>query len=312
MVDVYLRNAVAIGDCIYLRLLEPADAQAIARASHLEPEIEFSDSGRVPATSLAFARWIERIQESAIPTELAFAICRIEDGQCIGSTSIRDIDWVHRTGETGTGLLNAEDRGRGLGPEAKHLLLRYCFHELGLHAIRSIVFPRNTRSVAALGKQGYRYAGKLSAFIQKGGAYHDDLVFDLLRPDWEAAYETWRAANEGCQLRSANSRSRGLRSDGRWPTRGRPSSAGCALYGLRVIAESSPDGRLSATSRSFVGQTIKVCLWPAGPYLLVGFTSREISGEGIRMSTWCVLPHGPLERHRPQLRTVPFPSCPAD
>lgn len=196
MVDVYLRNAVAIGDRIYLRLLEPEDAGPISRASHLEPEVEFSDDGRVPASALAFASWIERMQKPAIPAELAFAICRIEDGQCIGGTSIRDIDWVHRTGETGTGLLNAEDRGRGLGPEAKHLLLRYCFHELGLHAIRSMVFSGNVRSVAALGKQGYRYAGKLTAFIQKGGAYHDDLVFDLLRPEWEAAYETWQAAQK--------------------------------------------------------------------------------------------------------------------
>ncbi|MGI8485195.1 MAG: GNAT family N-acetyltransferase [Thermomicrobiales bacterium] len=194
MVDIYLRNAVAIGDRIYLRLLEPEDAEAISSANHLEPEIEFSDDGRVPSTSLAFVRWIERMQEPAIPSELAFAICRIEDGQCIGSTMIRDIDWVHRTGETGTGLLNAEDRGLGLGPEAKHLLLRNCFHNLGLHAIRSMVFSANARSVAALGKQGYRFAGKLTAFIHKGGAYRDDFVFDLLRPEWEAAHAAWQAA----------------------------------------------------------------------------------------------------------------------
>ncbi len=195
MTDPNLRNAVAIGDRIYLRPLEPEDAEAISIASHLEPEVEFSDDGRVPTTILAFAHWIEGLQKSRLPRELALGICRIDDGRCIGSTSIRDIDWVHRTGETGTGLLRAEDRGRGFGPEAKHLLLRYCFQDLGLHAIRSTVYSGNARSIAALGKQGYRYAGKLTAYIQKGGAYRDEFIFDLLRPEWEAAFAAWQAVS---------------------------------------------------------------------------------------------------------------------
>lgn len=188
------RNAVAIGERVFLRPLESDDAEALSRASHLEPEIEFSDAGRVPVTALAFAHWIERLQAQS-GSSIDLAICRNEDGVCIGTTAIRDIDWVHRTGETGTGLLNAEDRGRGLGPEVKHLLLRYCFEQLGLHAIRSFVFSANTRSAAALRKQGYRQAGRLTAQIQKGGVYRDDLVFDLLRADWEAAYEAWKTSD---------------------------------------------------------------------------------------------------------------------
>jgi len=196
MSDYHVHNAIATSERLYLRLLEPGDAVALSRASHLEPEVEFSDDGRVPTSILAFVHLIEQMDGHDIPRQLVFAICRNGDDACIGTTSIRDIDWVHRTGETGTGLLTAEDRGQGLGTEAKHMLLRYAFEVLGLHAIRSMVFSGNARSAAALGKQGYRYAGRLTAFIQKGGAYQDEFAFDVLRSDWQTAYAAWQARGE--------------------------------------------------------------------------------------------------------------------
>jgi RimJ/RimL family protein N-acetyltransferase len=192
MTESHIRNAVAIGERIYLRLSEPGDGEALSLASHLEPEVEFSDAGRIPTSALAFTHWLESLNQDAVPREFSFAICRIDDGACIGVTSVRDIDWVNQTAETGAGLLSAEDRGHGLGPEAKHLLLRYCFETLGLHAVRAMVFAENVRSAAALRRQGYRRAGRLSASIQKGGTYYDDVVFDVLRPEWEAAYAAWK------------------------------------------------------------------------------------------------------------------------
>ncbi len=194
MTNNHAPNAIAMSERVYLRLLNPGDAAALSAASHLEPEVTFADDGHVPASILAFEHLIEQLDEHRIPRQFVFAICRIGDDTCIGTTSIRDIDWVHRTGETGTGLLTAEDRGHGLGTEAKHLLLRYAFEVLGLHAIRSLVFSGNARSTAALAKQGYRYAGRLTAFIQKGGAYRDEFAFDVLHSDWVAAHANWQDA----------------------------------------------------------------------------------------------------------------------
>ncbi len=61
----------------------------------------------------------------------------------------------------------------------------------------STVFEANTRSSAALAKQGYRPAGRLRWHDVKGGIYRDMLVFDLLRDEWLAAREAWRAARAG-------------------------------------------------------------------------------------------------------------------
>ncbi|MDQ4044824.1 MAG: GNAT family N-acetyltransferase [Chloroflexota bacterium] len=182
-----------VGERVYLRLVEVADAQSFADASHLEGEPELQDDGRVPVSVIAHERWIRDLGARGTPEELSFAICRIDDDACIGGTTLRHIDWINRTAETGTGLLAAAERGQGIGTEAKHLLLEYGFLDLGLHALNSMVYEHNTRSIAALEKQGYRLAGRLTADVQRGGAFHDTLLFDVTREDWERAGERWRS-----------------------------------------------------------------------------------------------------------------------
>ncbi len=187
-----MRSAIKIGERVYLRPIEVADAAAIATSSHTETEPEFQDDGRVPTSVIAFEAWIRRHGATGVPDNIVLAICLRHDDRCVGTVRLGDIDWINRTAETGTGLFHADDRGRGIGTEAKHLLLEYAFHDLGLHVLHSMVYAGNTRSAAALIKQGYRPAGRLTADVQRNGAFHDTLVFDVTREEWEAAYANWR------------------------------------------------------------------------------------------------------------------------
>lgn len=182
-----MRNQVAVGERIYLRPIETSDAEAISRSLTEETEVEFSEDGRVPTSALAFEHWLRPPAADAIPREMMFAICLIADDRCIGTATLRHINLVNGTAETGSGLFDAAHRGKGIGTEAKHLLLRYAFVTLGLHAISSSVFAGNTRSAAALRKQGYRLAGRLTGDVHRRGQYRDTLIFDLLRHEWEAA-----------------------------------------------------------------------------------------------------------------------------
>ncbi|CAN5767485.1 GNAT family protein [soil metagenome] len=183
------RNAVKVGERLYLRPVEVADARAIMMSSHLESEPQFQGRGRVPSSVMAFESWIRDLASVGTPDAIAFAICRRGDDACLGTVMIRNIDWINRTAETGTGLLAATDRGQRIGTDAKRLLLEYAFVDLRLHALNALVFSGNTRSAAALTKQGYRLAGRLTADVQRGGTFHDTLVFDLTRADWERARE---------------------------------------------------------------------------------------------------------------------------
>ena len=175
-------DGVLTGERIYLRPIRKEDALQLAEASHLEEEIGLHEDGRVPLSVLSFESWIGGLSEN----EVVFAVCRHGDDRCIGTVSIRNIDRANGTAETGSGLLHREDRGQGLGTEAKRLALDYAFETLGLHVLSSTVFEGNFRSARALEKQGYRFAGRLTAnVLGAGGVIGDTLMFDITRDDWE-------------------------------------------------------------------------------------------------------------------------------
>lgn len=186
-----MRNPVLIGERVYLRPLEVADGETLARYETDEPDT-FMYRGRQPHSPIAFENWLKDAYKASPPEQVEFAVCLREGDVLIGIMGIGDLDWINRTGETGS-FIGPAFRNSGLGTEGKHLLLEYCFEHLQLRVIMSTVFEANTRSSAALAKQGYRPAGRLRWHDVKGGIYRDLLVYDLLRDEWLAAREAWRA-----------------------------------------------------------------------------------------------------------------------
>lgn len=169
------------GERIWLRPIAVEDAEELSRSSHTETEPALIGP-RVPLSAVSFERWIARLGAD----EHVFAICRRGEDLCIGTVSLRRIDMDNRTAETGIGLMHPEDRGKGLGREAKVLLLDYAFRVLGLHAVSCTIAARNTCSARAVERQGYRYAGRLRASsVGPDGEIGDTLVYDLLRREWE-------------------------------------------------------------------------------------------------------------------------------
>lgn len=186
-----MRNAIMVGTRVYLRPVEVADGATLAAHTATETET-FMYRGRGPMSSISFAHWVATMQKQQPPRDLAFAVCCITDDRCIGFVGVDEIDWVHRTGET-FAQLGPDARGQGYGTEAKHLLLEYCFDRIHLHAIFATVFATNTRSMAALAKQGYRPAGERKWADVKDGVYRSIQYFDVLRDEWLAARDAWRA-----------------------------------------------------------------------------------------------------------------------
>ena len=153
---------------------------------------------------MAWERYIEESEKPGMPTRAAFVVCLTAIDEVIGGMSIDHLDLINRTGETGT-FLFAPFRNQGYGPEAKHLLLEYCFDHLHLHAICSHVWEPNTRSAAALEKQGYRFAGRLKWDDYKDGVYRDTLVFDLLRNGLAGSARRLAAESPGVLVDRADS-----------------------------------------------------------------------------------------------------------
>jgi RimJ/RimL family protein N-acetyltransferase len=179
-------NAISVGNRVYLRPIEQADAEEIARWSMRETETSF-DTGRSHRSPIAYWDWHRKQAAEHMPAWVRFTICLLRDGTVIGSNGLAFIDWLNRTAETETEIVRGDFRGGGYGTEAKHLLLEYAFANLGLHMVRSVAWAFNIRSCEALRKQGYRDAGRMAWTGFKSGEMADRLVFDLLASEWRAA-----------------------------------------------------------------------------------------------------------------------------
>jgi RimJ/RimL family protein N-acetyltransferase len=176
-------NAVKVGHRVYLRPLTKADAARIAHWSRQETET-FWDAGRWMYTAPGYHSYTENQQKEDPQTHVRFAVCLRENDELIGSLGIEGIDYVHRFAETESLINRPEYRGAGYGSEAKHLLFDYAFNTLNLHALQSLVIFPNTRSAAALRKQGYKEAGRLHWDFASFGKFENFICFDLLAADW--------------------------------------------------------------------------------------------------------------------------------
>lgn len=191
-----MRNPVMAGERVYLRPVEVSDAETIAAMEAAETDT-FMWRGPTINSPLMLERWIAQEYEKQPPRSVNLAVCLKEDDRLLGSIGLVWIDYVHRVAETGSWLAPADARGRGYGTEAKHLLLEYAFERLHLHVLMSHVLETNTRSSAALMKQGYRHAGRLKWEDVKSGRYIDANIYDLKREEWLAARDAWQRRRPG-------------------------------------------------------------------------------------------------------------------
>jgi diamine N-acetyltransferase len=179
-------HAVIAGDRLYLRPLEPDDAILVAQWMREDTEISYPE-GRFPHSPVTIGQQFTESARSDPPSWPRFGIVLRENDELIGANGLEAFDLLHRTGWTETEIWRTDYRSQGYGTEAKHLLLEYCFDRLGLHTVFSWVSEYNTRSAAALRKQGYRDAGYFawSDFYKDG--FTGGFCFDYLASEWRAA-----------------------------------------------------------------------------------------------------------------------------
>lgn len=176
-------NTLLVSERVALRPIRGDDWKIASRLTRRETET-FFDNGRWLPSHLAGARWVDENVKADPPRFIEFIVILRETGAIIGDLILLDVNHFHRTAETGSAIFEPEYRGKGLGTEAKLLLLEYAFDYLGLHMVRSFVWGPNTRSQAALRKQGYRTAGGYRWQSTVGADFVDTMTFDLLASEW--------------------------------------------------------------------------------------------------------------------------------
>lgn len=125
--------------------------------------------------------WLKKVAESQ---NTVFWVIEV-DGKPIGTSAIRGIDWKNQHGETGTLIGEREHWGKGIGTEQAQLRTRFAFRELNLVKLKSAAFAENAASVRMTRRVGYRDVGIERREVFADGTWHDGLLSELLREDWE-------------------------------------------------------------------------------------------------------------------------------
>ncbi len=113
-----------------------------------------------------------------------FAVVLHPGGQLIGDCAAKPDAGDPRQCEIGFTIALAY-QGRGYATEAVSLLIGYLFAGRGKHKITASCDARNTASAALLERLGMRREGHLRESTWASGEWTDDLLYGLLRDEWQ-------------------------------------------------------------------------------------------------------------------------------
>lgn len=120
--------------------------------------------------------------------EPSFAIRTLADDRLIGMCEFKDLRWASRHSFFWIGIGDPASRGKGYGPDATRVLLKYAFLELNLNCVGLEVMAYNAQAIASYRKVGFQEDGRVRAYVYRDGNYYDMLYMSMLRDEWEARY----------------------------------------------------------------------------------------------------------------------------
>lgn len=82
-------------------------------------------------------------------------------------------------------LVCRDQQGKGYATEIAQALVQLGFEQLGAERIMAEVVDVNESSIAVLEKVGMQHEGRMRRKFYRSGAFHDLLVYGMLRSDWE-------------------------------------------------------------------------------------------------------------------------------
>ncbi len=180
-----MQNPFLMGEQIYLRALEEADAPHYVRWLNDTEVNRTLMAGSFPLNLLKEQEYIRKLYTDQRGLNLAIIL---KDGdRHIGSTGLHDIQQVHRNATFGIVIGEKDCWGRGYGTEAARLMVWHGFHTLNLNRISLNVYDFNVRGIRAYEKAGFQKEGVLRQAMYAEGTYHDILVMGILREEWEEA-----------------------------------------------------------------------------------------------------------------------------
>lgn len=175
-----------IGELVTLRPVQRLDISYFLKWFN-DPDVIQYTGVYLPLTEMKEEKFIEELGTSSAATTTWFIIEVVESDakKPIGAIVLNDINVKDHCARFAIVIGEKPFWSKGCGTEAAKLIIRYGFEQLNLRRISSGVWSFNERSLRLHIKVGFSEEGRCREVVYVNGSYHDEVLFGLLREDWE-------------------------------------------------------------------------------------------------------------------------------
>jgi len=167
------------GQNIYLRTIEPSDAQLMLKWENNSENWAVSNT-LVPFSEHLILQYVNSAQDIFETKQLRFVICITNTDKPIGTIDLFEYDPLNQRAGVGVLIDEVSERNKGYANEALKLMIRYSWDRLNLHGLFCNIFESNEHSIKLFQKNGFVQTGikKDWALIKKN--WENELFFQLI------------------------------------------------------------------------------------------------------------------------------------
>lgn len=130
----------------------------------------------------------EAVRLQAAGSVMAFATRDKQSNKIVGSTRFADIQIAHRTMEIGWTWVATAFQRTAVNTEAKYLMLRHAFEQMGARRVMLKTDETNVKSRAAIARIGAKQEGILrNHMLVWDGRNRNSVIFSIIDSEWPEA-----------------------------------------------------------------------------------------------------------------------------
>ncbi|MGB1103686.1 MAG: GNAT family N-acetyltransferase [Crocinitomicaceae bacterium] len=166
------------GDKIYLRAIEPSDAEQIL-AWENNTENWYLSNTIAPYSKHLIEAYVNAAQDVFQLRQVRFIICEKSTDKPCGAIDIFDFEPIHQRGGVGI-LIDELYRSKGYALDALLVLDEYALNHLGIRNLFCSIQGDNQASINLFEKAGYESVGRRKNWYNTRGKWVDELLFQKL------------------------------------------------------------------------------------------------------------------------------------
>jgi RimJ/RimL family protein N-acetyltransferase len=182
-----LKGKAKNGKDILLRPVKKSDLEFLLKWMN-DLEVNQYLLNRFPMTEITEGKWIENLSTTRRNTDIHFII-EVE-GKPIGICGLQIISLIDQNAGMGMAIGEKDCWSKGYGTESLKLLVNYAFRHLNMNSLSAGAMDFNERSIKMQEKVGFRQEGRRLKVFFKNGKFCDEIIFGLLREEWEEKQKT--------------------------------------------------------------------------------------------------------------------------